>query len=81
MINVKDVITLSDDKKYCVTSKTIYEGTTYYLLIDIDDFKNVKICSERIDNGTIKLTQINDIGLQNKIMLLFGKNAINKNYD
>ena len=35
-------MTLSDNNKYQVISKTIYEKITYYYLVDINDISNIK---------------------------------------
>ena len=73
MLNVKDLITLDGDKQYCVTSKTVFEGSTYYFLLDFNNPTNYKVCCERVDNGTIKLTQIEDNDLLKKLMVSFNK--------
>ena len=33
-IDIQDVITLDDHNDYVVVSKTVYQGKTYYLLVD-----------------------------------------------
>ncbi len=55
-MNIKDIVTLSDDHKYQVVSKTIYEETTYYYLVDINDITNIKFLYENID----RLTEVSD---------------------
>lgn len=55
-MNIKDIVTLSDDNTYQVVSKTVYEDTTYYYLVDINNISNVKFLYENID----KLTEIED---------------------
>ena len=37
MLNIKDIVTLSDDNQYQVISKTEYEGLIYYYIVDIND--------------------------------------------
>lgn len=65
-MNIKDIVTLSDDHEYQVVSKTIYEGKTYYYLIDINDISNIKFLYENID----RLTEVED---QELIKLLLPK--------
>lgn len=55
-LNIKDIVTLNDDNKYQVVSKTIYEGITYYYLVDINDISNIKFLYENID----RLTEVED---------------------
>lgn len=63
-INIKDIVTLSDDIKYMVISKSTYENKIYYLFMDINNSMNVKVLEEK-DN---KLIEINDKGLIKKIL-------------
>ncbi len=77
MIEVKDLIKLSDDREYCVALKTIFEGNTYYFLVDIDDVKNIKVCCEKIENNSIKLVQIEDENTLDRLMLLFTETVKN----
>lgn len=77
MINVKDVVTLEDNKEYCVASKTVFEGNTYYFLVEIEDTKNIKICRESIENNSLILTEVEDTNSIQK--LLFAFNESNKN--
>ena len=44
MINIKDVLTLSDSHEYVVCGKTLYDGFTYYFLVDIHNNSNIKFC-------------------------------------
>lgn len=37
-IDIKDVITLDDDKKYFVTGKTIYDDLEYLALFNTEDY-------------------------------------------
>ena len=45
-IDIKDVITLSDNNEYGVVSKTIYDNKIYYYLVDINDNSNIKFLFE-----------------------------------
>ena len=42
-MNIKDIITLNDNHKYQIISKTIYNETVNYYLVDIEDITNIKI--------------------------------------
>ena len=44
--DIRDILTLDDDKEYVVASKTEYEGQIYYYLVDIDDITNMIFCYE-----------------------------------
>lgn len=55
-MNIKDIVTLSDDHKYQVVSKIIYEEINYYYLVDITDISNIKVLYENIDH----LTEVED---------------------
>lgn len=59
-INIKDIITLSDDKKYSVVSKTIIEDKSYLYLLDINDYSNVKFCIEEKNGDNIEVEEIED---------------------
>ena len=50
-INIKDILTLSDDNRYVVISKAQYENKQYLYLIDINNNENMKFCY--IDNYEI----------------------------
>lgn len=63
-MNIKDIVTLSDDNKYQVISKTNYEGLIYYYLVDINDLTNIKFLYENID----RLTEVEDPELIRKLL-------------
>lgn len=50
-IDIKDTITLSDDNKYIVASKTKRNEKNYYYLVDINNNSNIKFCEE--DNNEL----------------------------
>lgn len=52
-ININDKITLSNHKKYLVTSKITYEDKTYYYLLDMDTEKEIKVCYENIEKESM----------------------------
>ena len=51
-MNIKDLVTLSDDNEYQVISKTNYEGLVYYYLVDMNDISNIKFLYENGDKLT-----------------------------
>ena len=64
MIEIKDIVTLSDKNTYQVISKTDYEYRIYYYLVDINDISNAKFLYENND----KLTEVEDPDLVQRIM-------------
>lgn len=67
MIEIKDVVTLSDKNTYQVISKVDYEYRIYYYLVDINEISNVKFLYENED----KLTEVEDPELVSTLMPLF----------
>lgn len=70
MIDIKDVITLSDGNKYGVVSKTILDGKTYYYLVDVNHHKNLKFCYEKNSGSEFKLVEVEDKALIQKLIPL-----------
>jgi len=68
-IDIKDIITLSDDNKYVVASKTSYQESIYYYLIDKDNNENLKFCVENPVNQS--LIEVEDKDLIQKLLPLF----------
>ena len=66
-INIKDVLTLSDNNKYVVVSKVLYDNKNYYYLIDLNNDANVVFCYE---DGE-ELVELNDKELTQKLLPLF----------
>ncbi len=66
-MNIKDLVTLSDDNKYQVISKTNYEGLIYYYLVDMNDITNIKFLYENGD----KLTEVDDSDVINRLLPRF----------
>ena len=64
IMNIKDLVTLSDDNEYQVISKTNYEGLVYYYLVDMNDISNIKFLYENGD----KLTEVDDPDLINRLL-------------
>ena len=65
-IDIKDVITLSDNNEYGVVSKTIYDNISYYYLVDINNNNNIKFLFEQGN----KLIELED---KKKIQLIIPK--------
>ncbi len=70
-INIRDVLTLSDDNKYAVISKAQYENREYFYLIDINNNENMKFCYIEGD----ELIENNDKELNTKLISLFYNNV------
>lgn len=66
-MNIKDLVTLSDDNQYQVISKTNYEGLVYYYLVDMNDITNIKFLYENGD----KLTEVGDPDVINRLLPRF----------
>ncbi|MCL2360689.1 MAG: hypothetical protein FWC73_02610 [Defluviitaleaceae bacterium] len=78
-IDIKDVIGLSDGRKYVVASKAIFQNNTYYHLIDQSDDTNFKFCIEKSENKSI--LEVEDKVLIQQLLPLFveaSTNAITK---
>ncbi len=75
MIDIKDVLTLSDGNQYGVVSKAIKDNKTYYYLMDINDNSNIKFCFEDRVGDRIDLIEVSDEKLIKKLLLYFSKNV------
>lgn len=69
IINITDVLTLSDNNEYVVVSKTNYDSIEYYYLIDKNNDANVKFCY--LDND--ELVELGDKELTTKLIPFFVK--------
>ena len=67
MIEITNLVTLSDDNQYVVVSKVVNEGITYYYFVDINNNQNIKFLYE--DNGD--LVEIEDGTLISNLLPLF----------
>lgn len=70
-IQIKDVLTLSDGKKYLVTSKVEKDSKTYLLITDINDFNNNKVVYENIEHNSV--IELEDEKIVNQLKPLFLK--------
>ena len=73
MIDVKDVLTLEDDKKYVVVSKIDYENKVYFYLVGVEEITDVKFGC--LDND--EFVEINDKELVTKLLPHFYKDVKN----
>lgn len=67
MIEIKDIVTLSDQNEYQVVSIVDYEYRIYYYLVDINEISNAKFLYKNGD----KLTEVEDKELVNKLLPMF----------
>ena len=70
-IDIKDIITLSDDNEYVVVSKTDYQNQIYYYLMDKNSKENIKFCVENSSNSS--LIEVEDKELIQRLLPLFLK--------
>ena len=73
-IDIKDVITLSDDKRYIVASKTIYDGNTYYFLTEENNISNIKFSYTTPDNEELFI-ESEDKEINTKLLPVFIREA------
>ncbi len=75
MIDIKDVLTLSNNQEYRVINKTKRKGMTYYLLVNEELPSDIKFCYEKIEEDLL-IIEVEDVKLIRELMLLFTKNMI-----
>ena len=51
VVEVGEILTLSDNKKYSVVYSTVLNSKNYVYLIDQDDYTNTMFCEYDNDNG------------------------------
>lgn len=78
MIDIKDIIMLSDENQYGVVSKTTKDNVVYYYLVDINDNSNIKFCYEDKSENQIELVEISDADLIKNLILSFVDNVKNE---
>lgn len=66
-IEINDVLTLDNDKRYGVCSIVSYEGFKYYYLVEEGNLNNTMVCKEK--DG--KLIKIEDEVLMRKLLPKF----------
>ena len=67
-LEIKDIITLEDDKEYLITSIATYENDDYFYLVDINEHSNVKFCKLLVNNDADFLLEIEDDNLLAQII-------------
>lgn len=70
-IEIRDIITLSDNNRYIVCSKIKLEDKNFYYLAEQKNVRNIKICVERYNNGRYSVNEIIDKDVINKLLPLF----------
>lgn len=75
-IDIKDRITLDGKNEYLVVSKINYENKIFYLLLNVTNYKDIKICFENKEKFNI-LVESEDSTLNKMLMPSFMKEAIN----
>ncbi len=71
-IDIKDIVTLNDEKNYVVVSKIDYDDDTYYYLTDIDDNVNTKFVVQNKERSE-SLLEVKDAELLQKLFPMFLK--------
>ena len=66
-IDIRDILTLSNEKKYGVVSKASYNDKDYLFLINVDDNSDMKFCYQ--DNGEV--VEVTDKEINTKLIPLF----------
>ena len=64
-IRTNTIITLENNEEYMVLNQTEYEGSSYYLVMGLDQNKeiienNVAIFKEEIDNNDVYIEKVED---------------------
>ncbi len=72
IIEINDILSLSDKNEYVVVKKTCYHNVTYYYIADIYNPKNIKFCY--IEND--ELIEIKDSQLILTLIAKFKDNNI-----
>jgi len=74
-IDIKDLITLSDNNEYVVCSKTEYQGNIYLYLIDINNNENIKFGLIKYNESSVNVIELENQQLIQKLLPLFFENA------
>ena len=74
-LDIKDLITLSDNNEYVVCSKTRYQDNNYFYLIDINNNTNFKLCVEKPKDDKVTFVEITDQNLIRQLLPLLFENA------
>ena len=77
---INSIVTLANNEEYMILNATNYDSRTYYLMMGLDNNKNiisnkVGIFETREENNKLYLRQVKDSGLMIKLTDVF-KNEI-----
>lgn len=70
-IEIKDLITLSDNNKYVVCSKTNYQDNEYLYLIDFNNNENIKFGMIKTQDEKVSIVEIENPDLIKILLPLF----------
>ena len=76
--NILELQTQQDGKKYVVLDTILYKDKKYVYLVEYKNEMNIKFCIEVLENDQIKLTEVDDMNLKQRLLLLFTKNLKNE---
>jgi len=63
--------TLTDGKSYIVMSIIELNNIKYIYLVENENFDNIKFCVEEIENGRIKLIEVENLNLRQALLKEF----------
>jgi len=73
MTGIGDKLHLNDKNVYIVASKCEYKNKTYLMLVDENNFENIKICYEKEDNNSV--VEVLDNQIQQELLPHFAKTS------
>ena len=74
-MNIKQgmLISLTDNKEYIVIATIILDNVSYAYLVENEKIENIKFCIEEQEGEQIKLTEVDDLFLRQKLLMEFAK--------
>ena len=73
MANIGDKLHLNDKNVYIVASKCEYQNKTYLMLVDENNFENIKICYEKEENNSV--VEVLDNQIHQELLSHFAKTS------
>lgn len=70
-IDLKDIITLDGKDEYFVAGKHIKDIDTYYYLVNINDYSDIKVVKLKLEGELTKLVDVNDEALIKELSVKF----------
>lgn len=70
-IELKDVITLDGQNEYFVAGKHIKEDNTYYYIVNMANYNDIKVVKLKIEDNLTKLVDVNDEALIKELSVKF----------